>query len=217
MGLEPNVPRVVWILPSIVIFFGIFLSLYLFIKNYFHVEMVTTDPIEGFQHSDRFGSSELNRSESPMSSNSFDLQDSDSDNDPFFIEGKIRRNQRLASALRSHGLQSHQIDPVIGSMSEVFDFRRSKPGDRYEVRLDSSGGIVEFTYRCSTEEVYHSRRDGQHYFNEVVVFSTNLIHVFLRSRRYPDHAAVFVSRASANVGMVLMKSRAALGPVENAV
>ncbi|WP_197017214.1 hypothetical protein [Pseudoxanthomonas suwonensis] len=49
------------------------------------------------------------------------------------------------------------------------------------------------------------------------MFSTSLIHVFLRSRRYPEHAAVFVTRGSANVGMVLMKARAALPAVEAAV
>ena len=49
------------------------------------------------------------------------------------------------------------------------------------------------------------------------MFSTNLLHVFLRSRRYPDHAAVFVARASANVGMVLTKARMAMLKVEAAV
>lgn len=48
-----------------------------------------------------------------------------------------------------------------------------------------------------------------HYFREIVVFSTNLIHVFMRSRKNPDHAIVFVTRVSANVGMVLVRSRAA--------
>jgi hypothetical protein len=58
---------------------------------------------------------------------------------------------------------------------------------------------------------------GSHYFNEIVVFSTNLLHVFIRSKKNPDHAAVFVSRASANVGMTLVKARAAMTAVEAAV
>jgi len=59
--------------------------------------------------------------------------------------------------------------------------------------------------------------DGSHYFKEILVFSDNLIHVFLRSKKHRDQAVVFVCRVSANIGMVLTKSRLALAPVESAV
>jgi hypothetical protein len=59
-----------------------------------------------------------------------------------------------------------------------------------------------------------TRSQNVHYFNEIVVFSTNLIHVFARSKKNPDQAAVFVCRASANIGMVLVKSRAAAAAIE---
>ena len=49
------------------------------------------------------------------------------------------------------------------------------------------------------------------------MFSTNLIHVFVRSKRNPSHAAVFVTRNSANIGMVLVKSRAAMVACEAAM
>jgi len=58
--------------------------------------------------------------------------------------------------------------------------------------------------------------DGGHYFQEVIVFSDNLIHVFIRARKKRDEAAVFVTRNSANIGMVLSKSRQALTEVEAA-
>jgi len=58
--------------------------------------------------------------------------------------------------------------------------------------------------------------DGDHYFNEILVFSENLLHVFLRSSKASDQAVIFVCRASANVGMALTKSRQALGSIENA-
>jgi hypothetical protein len=47
-----------------------------------------------------------------------------------------------------------------------------------------------------------------------VVFSTNLIHVFIRSKKNPNQAAVFVCRISANVGMVLVRTRAAMTAIE---
>jgi hypothetical protein len=58
--------------------------------------------------------------------------------------------------------------------------------------------------------------DGNHYFKEIIVFSDNLIHVFLRSKKGKDQALVFVCRATANIGMVLSKSRQTLADVEAA-
>ena len=56
-----------------------------------------------------------------------------------------------------------------------------------------------------------------HYFNEFLVFSDNLLHVFMRTKKYPDHVLSFVCRKSANVGMVLAKSRMSLDKVSAAV
>jgi hypothetical protein len=58
--------------------------------------------------------------------------------------------------------------------------------------------------------------DGNHYFKEIIVFSENLIHVFLRSKKRKDQALVFVCRGSANIGMVITKSRQTLADVEAA-
>jgi hypothetical protein len=41
--------------------------------------------------------------------------------------------------------------------------------------------------------------------------------VFLRSKKYPDHALVFVCRKSANIGMAIAKARLALPNVESMV
>lgn len=59
--------------------------------------------------------------------------------------------------------------------------------------------------------------DGHHYFQEMIVFSDNLLHVFLRGKKYTDHAVTFVCRKSANIGMVLTKSRMVLGSLEAAL
>ena len=55
---------------------------------------------------------------------------------------------------------------------------------------------------------------GEHYFREIIVMSQNLIHVFMRGKKKEDQVLVVVTRVSANLGMVLTKSRAALGAVE---
>lgn len=59
--------------------------------------------------------------------------------------------------------------------------------------------------------------NDHHYFQEVIVNSDNLIHVFLRSKKYPGYVAVFVCRNTANIGMILAKSRLALPYFEAAI
>jgi hypothetical protein len=59
--------------------------------------------------------------------------------------------------------------------------------------------------------------DGHHYFQEIIVNSDNLLHVFMRGKRYPDYVAVFVCRRSANLGMALTKARMAMPELEASV
>ena len=58
--------------------------------------------------------------------------------------------------------------------------------------------------------------DGHHYFQEMIVLSDNLIHVFLRGKKSKSNATCFVCRASANIGMVISKARIANGLIEAA-
>lgn len=59
--------------------------------------------------------------------------------------------------------------------------------------------------------------DGHHYFQEIIVNSDNLIHVFLRGKRYPDYVVIFVCRRTANLGMALTKARMAMPDIESAL
>lgn len=56
--------------------------------------------------------------------------------------------------------------------------------------------------------------DGSHYFQEMIVNSDNLIHVFIRSKSSQEQVACFVCRRSANMGMVLTKARKAMPELE---
>jgi len=56
--------------------------------------------------------------------------------------------------------------------------------------------------------------DGHHYFQEIIVNSDNLVHVFLRSKQVPDYIAVFVCRRTVNLGMALAKARMAIPQLE---
>lgn len=71
------------------------------------------------------------------------------------------------------------------------------------------------------EKIFRKSRgqseDGRHYFNEIIVFSENLIHVFIRSKKHESQACVFVCRGAANIGMVLTKSRMSATEIDAAV
>lgn len=59
--------------------------------------------------------------------------------------------------------------------------------------------------------------DGHHYFQEIVVMSDNLLHVFQRCKRNEEVVFVAVCKASVNLGMALSKSRMALTSVESSL
>ena len=70
------------------------------------------------------------------------------------------------------------------------------------------------------EKLFRSARgvqeDGKHYFQEIIVNSDNLIHVFLRGRKQ-QQIATFVCRKGANLGMVLTKARMLMPELESAL
>lgn len=102
------------------------------------------------------------------------------------------------------------IKTVDSHPQEVLDLVAAATADLFQGQSVTS---IEKLFRRSRG---HSE-DGNHYFKEIIVFSENLLHVFLRSKKKSDQAAVFVCRATANVGMVLSKSRQTLSDVESSV
>ncbi len=55
--------------------------------------------------------------------------------------------------------------------------------------------------------------DTRHYFQEILINSDNLIHVFIRGKNQ-EQVACFVCRKSANLGMALTKARSAMPAIE---
>lgn len=92
----------------------------------------------------------------------------ENDSDPLHVVGKLKRNETLFVALRNKSLEPDRIQPVVSSMSEVFDFRRSRPGDRFEAHLDLDGNILKFRYQVSREDIYLAQLIGDRYVAEKV-------------------------------------------------
>ncbi len=101
------------------------------------------------------------------------------------------------------------VKTVDSHPSEVLDLVAAATGDLFQGK-----NVIEI------EKLFDKARGitgrEYHYFNEIIVFSTNLLHVFIRSKRSPNQAGVFVCRASVNIGMALVKARAAMVNAENA-
>jgi len=59
--------------------------------------------------------------------------------------------------------------------------------------------------------------NDRHYFQEIFATSDNLIHVFLRGKKYSDYVMVIVCRNTVNFGLMLAKARLALPSIEAAM
>ena len=58
---------------------------------------------------------------------------------------------------------------------------------------------------------------GQHYFQEVIINSDALVHVFLRGRRNPDCVLVLICRKPADLSATLIRCRSIFPSIELAV
>ena len=102
------------------------------------------------------------------------------------------------------------IKTVDSHPSEVFDMLAAATADLFQ-----GPNVV------AIEQVFKKARGlpenvEQHYFQEIIVNSDNLIHVFLRGKRQLQ-VICFVCRKGANLGMVLTKARMAMPEVEAAM
>jgi hypothetical protein len=101
------------------------------------------------------------------------------------------------------------IKTVDSHPREVIDLVAAATGDLFQ---GSNVSAIESLFK----RIRGVKDDGHHYFQEVIVLSDNLIHVFLRCKKNEDLVLVAVTRGSANLGMVISKARLALPAVEAA-
>ena len=97
----------------------------------------------------------------------------------------------------------------------------SHPQEVFDLLAAATADIFQGPNVKSIEQVFRRARglpenSDHHYFQEIIVNSDNLIHVFLRGKLQMQ-VACFVCRKGANLGMVLTKSRMALPEIEAAL
>ncbi|MFO0571420.1 MAG: hypothetical protein U0263_37670 [Polyangiaceae bacterium] len=102
------------------------------------------------------------------------------------------------------------IKTVDSHPQEVIDLVAAATGDLFQ------GNNVS-TIESMFKKIRGVPDNNHHYFQEIIVLSDNLIHVFQRCKRNEDLVLCTVCRVSANLGMVLTKARMSLPKVEAAV
>jgi hypothetical protein len=93
----------------------------------------------------------------------------------------------------------------------------SQPTEVVELLAAATADLFQGANVTMIESIFKKARglqgNGHHYFQEIIVNSDNLIHIFLRGKN-EDQVACFVCRKSANLGMVLTKSRSSMPLLE---
>ena len=96
----------------------------------------------------------------------------------------------------------------------------SQPTEVVELLAAATADLFQGPNVKMIESVFKKSRglsdDGHHYFQEIIINSDNLIHIFIRGKN-EEQVACFVCRKSANLGMVLTKSRSSMPAVESAL
>ncbi|RMX03022.1 hypothetical protein D8I35_17780 [Corticibacter populi] len=101
------------------------------------------------------------------------------------------------------------IKTVDSHAQEVIDLLSAATADLFQ---GPNVQAIEKIFR----RVRGVQEDGRHYFQEIIVNSDNLLHVFIRGKQQ-SQVATFVCRKGANLGMVLTKARMAMPAIETSL
>lgn len=74
--------------------------------------------------------------------------------------GELGPGDRLLDALDRIGLDHQESRRAVAALDKVFDFRRARPGDRFELEVDPAGRVERLEFVRSQVEIYVAARDG---------------------------------------------------------
>lgn len=95
----------------------------------------------------------------------------------------------------------------------------SHPQEVLDLVAAATGDLFQGANVIAIENMFKKIRgvqESRHYFQEIIVNSDNLLHIFQRGKRTEDMVLVTVCRASANLGMAISKARRGLAEIETA-
>ncbi len=102
------------------------------------------------------------------------------------------------------------IKTVDSHPSEVIDILAAATSDLFQ---GSNVTMIENMFK----KMRGVDENNHHYFQEIIINSDNLVHVFLRAKSNESHVLCVVCRISTNLGMALTKARHAIAECEVAI
>lgn len=101
------------------------------------------------------------------------------------------------------------VDMSTGMLLAV-DTTDSHPGEVLDLLSAATLDLFQGRNVVMIEDAFKQHRgvsDARHYFQEILVNSDNLVHLFLRSEGQSDIVAAVVCRRKVNVGMLFAQAR----------
>ncbi len=96
----------------------------------------------------------------------------------------------------------------------------SQPSEVVDLLAAATADLFQGPNVRMIESIFKKARglsdDGHHYFQEIIINSDNLLHIFLRGKN-EEQVACFVCRRSVNLGMALTKARSSMPALEAAL
>lgn len=97
----------------------------------------------------------------------------------------------------------------------------SHPTEVMDLLAAATGDLFQGSNVVAIENIFKKARGIKdadlHYFQEILITSENLLHIFVRGKNFTDHVTTFVCRKSVNLGMALTKVRLSLPEIEASV
>lgn len=108
------------------------------------------------------------------------------------------------------------IDMSTGMLLSV-ETTDSHPQEVLDLLAAATFDIFQGRNVVTIEEIFKRRRGmsgGGHYFQEILVNSQNLAHLFIRSAISPNIVAAVICRRSVNIGMMFAQARMVMRQME---
>lgn len=106
-------------------------------------------------------------------------------------------------------LASGVVDMSTGMLLAI-DTVDDHPREILELLAATTADLFQGRAVTRIEELWKQNRgvsDNRHYFNEMLITSENLVHLFMRSKTRPDITAVVVCSKQVNIGMLMAQAR----------
>lgn len=94
----------------------------------------------------------------------------------------------------------------------------SHPQEVMDILAAATADLFQGPNVTTIESLFKKSRgvadDDHHYFQEIIIMSDNLVHIFMRLKSNEEHVITFVCRKNVNLGMALTKSRQAMSALD---